>query len=298
MPLLWALTRVVLWLIALIPFPLLYLVSDLAFLLVYYVAGYRKQVVRQNLAGAFPEKTPAELLHIEKAFFRYLCDLNLEVLKIPVMTASRLRKRVHFTNAGLLEQYANKHMSLIAVTAHAGNWEWGGLALSEVASSYKIIGVYKPLNNPRFDSYFREMRGKFGMELVPMKSTLRAILKNRGLISITSLLSDQTPTIGETEFVYNFMNRPVPVFLGAEKIARLTKYPVIYLAMRRIRRGYYEVEIIPVSDTPEQDPLYSITKKHLALLELEIRNQPASWLWSHRRWKHAEKSWPESVVVG
>ena len=136
------------------------------------------------------------------------------------------------------------------------------------------------------------------MELVPMKSTLRAILKNRHQVTIATLLSDQTPTLGETEFVTSFLGRTVPVFLGAEKIAKLVKFPVIYLAMRKKKRGFYEVEAIPVAEHPEVLNPFEITVKHVKILENEIRQQPSNWIWSHRRWKHSGKTWSDSVVVG
>jgi len=265
---------------------------------VYYVMRYRKDVVRENIRSAFPEKSEVELLKIEKEFYRHFCDLNLEILKIAGLTSEELRNRVRFKNPEVINYHTSNNTSMIAVTAHQNNWEWGGLALSDAFPGIKVLGVYKPINNEKFDKFFRNLRSKFGMDLVPMKSTLRAILKNNSRVTVTTLVADQTPTLGETEFVMPFLGRTVPVFLGAEKIARLTKYPVLYFAMRKLKRGFYEVEAIPVTSHPENLNPFDITKKHVRLLEKEIAVQPAYWLWSHRRWKHSGKTWPDSVVVG
>ena len=290
------LTRLFSSLVVRMPFRVLYFYSDFQYYILYYVIRYRRNVVRDNLAYAFPEKDKKELTRIKKRFYRHLSDLMIEVVKIPGLKTADLEKRVRFINPGIFAQYASGNESLVAVTSHCSNWEWGGLALCGVAKEHKILGVYKPLRDPDFDSYLRAQRGKFGMGLVPMKMTYRAILRQEGL-TITSLLADQTPLSGEAEFVMPFMNRPVPIHLGAEKIARRLNYPVIFLAMRKVKRGFYEVEAIPIEDHPKISGEFEITRKHVDLLENEIRRDPAHWLWSHRRWKHAGKTWPESVVV-
>jgi KDO2-lipid IV(A) lauroyltransferase len=290
------LTRLFSGLVVLMPFRLLYLFSDFSFFFIYYVIRYRRTVVRDNLKHAFPEKQKPELVTIEKKFYRHLCDLFIEVLKIPGLKADDLNKRVHFINPGIFKAYASKNQSLVAVTSHCSNWEWGGLALCGIAPEYKILGIYKPVKDNDFDTYLKDLRGRFGMELVPMKMTFRALLRQERL-TITSLLSDQTPASGDAEFVMSFMGRQVPVHLGAEKIARKLNFPVIFLAMRKVSRGFYQVEAIPMEDQPATREEFEITRQHVQLLEKEIRKDPAFWLWSHRRWKHAGKSWPESVVV-
>ncbi len=290
------LTRLFSNLVVLMPTGSLYFLSDCLYILVYYLLRYRRKVVSDNLCNAFPEKTSAELTLIEKKFFKHLCDLIVELLRVPGMSKAQLEERVRFVNPDIFRKYALENQNLIAVTSHNNNWEWGGLALCGVAAQYKILGIYKPINDVGIDDYLRSLRSRFGMELVPMKMTYRAILRHKDL-TITSLLSDQTPSTGDTQFVMPFMGRSIPIHLGAEKIARRLNYPVVYLAMRKIRRGYYEVEAIPISNNPGISNEFEITRKHVHLLEEEIRSEPAYWLWSHRRWKHAGKSWPESVVV-
>ncbi len=285
---------ILLYLLSLLPFRVLYLVSDLLYLFFYYWPAYRKDTVRENLRIAFPEKGMHELQQIEQRFYRHFSDLIVEFIKMPSISKPSILSRVTFTNIGLLDDLAARSKGIIAVTSHMNNWEWGGMALSAKAVNFTCIGVYKPLVNKKFDHYFRQVRRRFGMELVPMKSTLRALIKHQQQRTITTLISDQTPTLGETELVIPFMGVSVPVFNGAAKLARITGYPVIYFSMKKTGRGRYSVEIVPLDNS--RDGEYGITLKHVSLLENEIRNTPELWLWTHRRWKHMGKSFPPHVV--
>jgi Kdo2-lipid IVA lauroyltransferase/acyltransferase len=283
-----------LYLLSLLPLRGLYLVSDLLFLLFYYFPGYRKKIVRANLKLAFSEWDSEQIRKTEKNFYRNFCDVVVEFIKIPSLSRDELLRRVQFTNPELFDDFAAKNESIIAVTSHMNNWEWGGLALSALAKQYLCLGIYKPLRDKNFDEYFREMRGRFGMELVPMKQTLRSLAKNRHRLTLTTLISDQSPLMNETEVVIPFMGTPVPVFNGAAHLAKSTGFPVIWFSMKRKKRGYYEVEIIPIPKSEDAD--YGITVKHVKMLEEEIRDRPAEWLWTHRRWKRAGREFGPRVV--
>jgi len=276
-------------LISFLPFSVIYLLSDFLYLVLYKIAGYRLQVVRSNLKKAFPDANTAFLQQTERDFYHNLCDVIAEFLKIPSISAKQIESRVTFTNPELLQQFSNKGISVIGVGSHMCNWEWGGLAVSNKFSGFDCIGVYKPLSNILFDSWFKKLRARFGMRMIPMKGTLRAVVTKGKKPLLLNLIADQTPTLSETEYEPLFLGIPTPVFLGAEKIAKATDMPVLYFTMRRTKRGFYSVTILPISEHPKAEAGHFITDQHLSVLEKEILHQPGNWLWSHRRWKHSGK---------
>jgi KDO2-lipid IV(A) lauroyltransferase len=170
---------------------------------------------------------------------------------------------------------------------HYGNWEWGGLALSDRAD-HQVLNIYKPLAYEPFDRWIKAVRSRFGAELVPMQQTARAIFhhEDQNQPTITMLITDQTPPVPDKAAWVDFLNQQTPVFLGAEKLARKFEMPVIYCHIRKVKRGYYETEFIPIIEKPKQTEDLEITTAHTCQLEKSIRQEPAYWLWSHRRWKH------------
>ncbi|KXK46025.1 MAG: Lauroyl/myristoyl acyltransferase [Bacteroidetes bacterium OLB10] len=277
--------RGLIYLLSLIDLRILYFLSDIiAFVLKHFIQ-YRKKIILENLYRSFPEKNENEIEQIAAAFYTNLSDLIVETIKMVSISKSELTRRCRFTNPEILNHYYDSQKSLIAVCGHFNNWELGGLALSAIAP-HKVLGIYKPLTSSSWDGYFKKIRSRFGMHLVPMKSTTREVVKHKNLPTITTLIADQTPHRSEINYRTTFLNQDTAVFLGAEKLAKLTGYPVIYFSMHRIRRGYYEITILPVTENPVEETDYVITRKHLSLLENDIRQQPANWLWSHRRWKY------------
>jgi KDO2-lipid IV(A) lauroyltransferase len=285
--------RALVYLISLLPFPLIYLISDILYIFLYKIFGYRTAVVRDNLRKSFPDKNPAALLEIEKAFYHNLCDVMAEFMKMPSITRTQLQKRMVLTNPEYLQQVLGEHKGIIAIGTHLCNWEWGGISLSATVPGFHYLGVYKPLTSKWSDTWFRQLRSRFGMTMVPMKSTYRALLGTYEKPILLTLIADQTPTLSETEYEADFLGRKTPVFLGSEKIARSTGMPVVYFSIKRVRRGFYTFTALPVTVNPKAEPEYGITKKHLALLEKDILENPGDWLWSHRRWKHSGKLSPQ-----
>ena len=304
------------YLLSLLPFWVVYGISDLICFFLYHIFGYRKKVVSANLKLAFPDKSDSEILQLERGFYRNLCDVMAEFLKMPSISESELRKRVIFKNTEVLQQLAGNGTNAVAVISHMCNWEWGALALAGVADRFMCLGVYKPLTNSHFDDYFKKMRSRFGLVMIPMKATYRALKSDYQKPVLLNLIADQTPTLSKIEHEALFLGISTPVFLGPEKIATAARYPVLYFTMRRTGRGKYEVEIKIIAtpssgnswlipDSKGIPHTYShqtvtenhlITTAHLQLLESEILLNPSDWLWSHRRWKHSGKS-PFAVTV-
>ncbi len=246
-------------------------------------------VVLRNLVNSFPEKSKSEIKKIEKRFYHYLADLIFESVKTISISASEIKKRFLFKNIDILKSYLNDGKSVIAVSGHYGNWEWGpvatGLELKE-----KVLVVYKPLSDKRFEELINSMRSRFGSIMIPMKQTLRKVIEYKNEPSVLVLIGDQTPTREESQYFTSFLNQETAVFLGVEKIALKLNNPIVYFSINRIRRGYYECVVKSLIDKPKQTKDYEITQAHIKELEKNIRFQPEYWLWSHKRWKFSPEN--------
>lgn len=282
-------TASILYLISLLPFPVLYFFSDILYIFLYYIVKYRRKVVLNNLLNSFPEKSRSEIEQIEKRFYRYLADLMLESVKTISISANEIKKRFVFKNLDNMKTYLQNGRSIIAVSGHYGNWEWGPVAIG-LELREKVLVVYKPLSDKRFEELMISMRSRFGSIMVPMKQTLRKVFEYRNEPSVLVLVGDQTPTFEESQYITNFLNQQTAVFLGVEKIALKLKNPIVYFSINRIKRGYYECVIKSLIDNPEQTKDHEITQAHTRELEKNIRFQPEYWLWSHKRWKFSPEN--------
>ncbi len=274
------------YLISFLPFWILYRLSDLTFFFLYYLFRYRRNVVRQNIQNSFPEKTPGEINKIVKGFYHHLCDLIVESVKTFTISKEQVVKRcrIHPESLTLLDQlYADKK-SLILVMGHYGNWEWGGLSFSANVK-HQLFFIYKPLSNTYFDRLILKMRSRFGARLVTMNNVFKEMVNNRHIISATAFIADQAPP-PESAHWTTFLNQETPVFAGTEKIARKLNYPVVFINIKKIRRGYYELFAELLIDEPKATSEGEVSDIHTKRLELEIVEHPEFWLWSHRRWKH------------
>lgn len=274
------------YMVSLLPFPVLYLLSDGIYFLLYYVSGYRKKVVAENLRNAFPDKSEREIENICREFYRYLCDLFLETFKTLTISKSEMVKhcRFHPDTVALFEQLAADKKSAILVMGHKGNWEWAGNTFS-ILCPQQLYVIYHPLANPHFNGLIYKMRTRFGTRLIAMQDTFRDMLAHRKEVNVTAFIADQTPHPDSAHWM-TFLQQDTPVFKGTEKIAQKMNQPVVYVSVQRIKRGYYTVVAELLFPQPAGTPDGEITVAHTKKLEEDIIAQPATWLWSHRRWKH------------
>lgn len=273
-----------LYLVSLLPFAILYLLADFIYVLLYHVTGYRRETIRKNLLNSFPEKSIEEYRVIEKKYYAYLADLIVESIKTISIGEKELQKHFQILNPELLESYFNKGKSVLGVLGHYGNWEMAALIMGFVTDKKRLV-IYKPLNNPVFDAFFKHTRSRFGTTLIPMKSTMRMLAAYRNEPKITVFVSDQTPVRHETQYFTQFLNQPTAVFLGIEKMAKITKDPVVFCDIKVIKRGHYTCTFVPLVLNPQETATHEITDNHVRYLEEVIRREPQYWLWSHKRWK-------------
>ncbi|MDB5007077.1 MAG: lauroyl acyltransferase [Mucilaginibacter sp.] len=273
-----------LYLVSLLPFWALYFISDVLFFFIYHIFGYRKNVVRENLRTSFPEKTAAELKTIEIEYFKYMADLMMETIKTITISAKEVERRMYTTNPEIVEYYFGQGKSITAPTSHYGNWEMAALSFGLLTDKKRLI-VYKPQSNIVFNDFFNRTRSRFGTVMISMKQTLRKMVEYKNELTFIVLASDQTPARSDVHYFTTFLNQPTAVFLGAEKLAKLNNSVVLYYRIDYIKRGYYSATLVPLFENPKQTEPYEITNSHVKYLESMIREKPAYWLWSHRRWK-------------
>ncbi|WP_262497405.1 lysophospholipid acyltransferase family protein [Pedobacter caeni] len=272
--------------ISLLPMFILYRLADLLYVLVYHVFGYRRAVVRGNLKLSFPEKSDAEINVIEKKYYKFLASLVVEIVKMKSISEKELKKRVKFKNADLVNAYLQNNESVLFCSAHFGNYEWVCMGIGLEFSAGDHYPIYKPLSNPVFDNWFLQMRSRFGNRMVSMRQTLRTIQTTKNTTSMFTFGSDQAPSNGESNYWTTFLNQETSIQLGIEKIAKKSNRPVFYLKINYLKRGYYEVDCVPICLNPAETAEFEITLLQTRFLEEMIKEAPAYWLWSHRRWKH------------
>lgn len=270
--------------LAILPFPLLYLFSDFVCFILRDIIGYRKEVVLTNLKNSFPEKSEREIKVIYKQFYSYLCDLILETIKTLTMSEQEAKQRAVFRYPEWFQKLYEQQKSVIIVMGHYGNWEWGGPGFS-LSAPYQLLVIYRPLSNPYFEKMMTRMRTKFGTKISPVNQTLRDMVALRKDVTATAFIADQASS-QETAYWTTFLHQDTAVFTGPEKIAKKFNYPVVYMNIKRVKRGYYEVIPELMFENPGNTADNEILESFMQRLEKEIKLDPAIWLWSHKRWKH------------
>jgi KDO2-lipid IV(A) lauroyltransferase len=271
------------FLIAILPYRLLYSFSDFLYLLI-RLSGYRRKVVIKNLKNSFPEKSAKEIEQLANQFYRYLCDLALETFKTLRMNEADTLERVKFHNTGWLDKFHEQKKSIIIVMGHYGNWEWAGPSFT-LTTKFQLVVIYRPLSNEYFEKMMTGMRTRFGTRITPVEKTLRDMVAYRNEITATAFIADQTAT-RKGAYWTTFLNQDTAVFTGPEKLARKFNYPVVYMNVVRKGRGFYDITPELLFENPANSEENEVSEVFTKRLEQEIKKDPVPWLWSHKRWKH------------
>ncbi len=277
-----------LYLLNKLPLRVLYALSTLFYFLIYYIIRYRRGVVRKNLCSSFPEKSKKELRVIERDFYRRFCDYFMEAIKFYGMSAEEVRKHIEFTGLDELSQMLDKGHSCVCYMLHTFNWEFiVSLPLFIQKENVVAGAIYHKLRNPFFDNIFKKMRAQYGADNVTMKNTLRRVIEvtKNGQKFIYGFMADQLPKIEAMNHWVTFLNQETAVFTGAEKIARRVKASAFYVTMTRVKRGKYVAHFDLMVEDATTLPENELTNEYFRLGEKDIRREPASWLWTHNRWK-------------
>jgi Kdo2-lipid IVA lauroyltransferase/acyltransferase len=272
-------------LIALLPLSVLYRISDFLFVLGFYVIGYRRKLVQKNLRNSFPEKSKVELKTIERAYYRNLCDYVVETLKLLTIGDKDLSARMHYKNVELFEHYAHEKKSVLVLASHQFNWEWV-LVSGNLKLPMNLDFVYQPVKTSLTDKLLLACRTRFGAHAIKRHELAREVVKRRNLLRGIAIVADQYPGYKrDKKYVSTFLNQETAFFYGTNQLAALTQYPVLFADVKKIKRGYYEVTLLPLAEPPHNKDSDDIIEKYILASEKVIRNDPSGWLWSHNRWK-------------
>lgn len=268
-----------------LPMGVLYVISDVLYLIMYYLFRYRLQVVQENVALAFPEVDQKTRDKIIKAFYHNLSDFMMETLKGMTISAKEINRRVIIEEKEAIEKYFREGQSVIIMTSHQFNWEWLLFACC-LQLSAPMNPVYKLLNNGYFDRLMFKTRSRFGSRPIEMQETLVEVVRRKGVLSGFGLIADQIPLPDAEKYWAKFLGRETAFFVGSEKIAHMTKYPVVFAGIKKVKRGHYRVYFENIAAPPYDKKGHEILDNYIEKSEKILREQPASWLWSHRRWKY------------
>jgi len=273
----------ILYPLSLLPLRCLYFLSDAIYGVLYYVAGYRKAVVYDNLRLAFPEKSEEEIRHIMKAFYHRFCDQWMETLKLLTIPPEELNQRLT-CNWDVLQQLGAQEKNTYVLLGHNFNWEWANVA-SQYNTPQQFAGVYQPVANKGFDRMMLRIRARGGGWLISMKAK-KGFQRLEGVRYIVGLIADQNPSNIRSAVWLPFMHRPAPFFKGPEQLATRAKAAVVFFGIKRVKRGYYQGTLSLLTPDASQLESGTVTKAFVAFMEAQLREQPENWLWSHNRWKH------------
>ena len=275
------------YLISILPFRILYFFSDIVYLIIYRIVGYRKSTVRKNLELTLPHLSVKERRKIEKKFYHHFCDTLVEMVKTMTISEKEMKKRFVFENIELIEEFEKKGKSIALICGHYASYEWL-LVMNKYLTTHKGFGIYKTIRNKHFDKLVRKIRGRFEGELIDTKSTIPAMLRHKrdGVLGYYGFLSDQSPKLQSAIYWGNFFGMEVPVHVGAEMLAKKLDMNVMFVKGSKIKRGYYKAKFIPYNKNPKDVPNYEIMDEFIDLLEKQILEAPEYYLWTHKRFKH------------
>ena len=278
---------------AILPMPVLYLLSDILYFLTYYLVHYRRKIVRKNLKNSFPDMSEKEIITLERRFYRHFADYIIETIKLAHISQDELLRRANIRNPELIfDLMENGHTCFIIIMGHYGNWEWFSGASARFDGRGYIYQIYRPLANKAFDRLFSYLRTRFNSVGMKKNEAVRDMinLKRNKTHAFVPFLADQSPSKANLHYWTTFLNQDSAIFTGPERIAKKLDIPVIFADARKIKRGFYTVDFELITDNPKALPDYQLTEQYIRMMEASILRDPAYWLWSHKRWKHKRES--------
>lgn len=271
---------------------MLYAISDGLFYVIYYIVRYRRKLARRNISESFPEKSQSEVVAIEKKFYHYFADYLLETCKLASISPEEICRRMKFSNIDAVNAVASQGRSVSLYLGHYANWEW--VSSIPLHLDKGVIGaqIYHELSNKQANTILLKIRERMGAVNVEMHQTARFItrLAAEGKVCMVGFIADHSPRYKDATYFIPFLNHCVPGITGPEKITKRYGFEAWFLDVRRVKRGYYEAEFVPISANPRQLPDFEVTDRYFRMLEQTIRRQPELYLWTHNRFKFAKKA--------
>lgn len=280
----WLLYHIILRPISWLPLWLIYIIFKPIHWVVYYILGYRKEVVIGNLKRSFPNKSESELRQITKTFFKHLTNVLAESIKNLTISEKKLRQRITVENPEIINSIFNNNQSVIILSNHFQNWEFL-ITAQNLLFKHKAIGIGTPLTNKYLNKKINDQRARFGMVITNNEQYKLTLKQNSSSPTATLILGDQSPSKAENAYWTTFLNQTTSFFYGAEIMANQLNAAVVYCSIKQVKKGYYTIHLIEITQDPKTLGYGAILSKYVSLLENDIQKSPAYWLWSHKRWK-------------
>ena len=275
--------------ISYLPFPILYFLADILYIIAYYLVGYRKKVVRENLSNSFPALDKAQLKRIEKAFYKHFTDFLVESVKALTISNKEILKRCAILNPELVQKYYDQNRSVMVLCGHYNNWEYYAVGIAQ-QMKHCVLAAYQPLKNQFFNEVILKSRQRYGIRMMSIKEIPRKLIKTPKVPTMSIMVNDQSPHMPKKAYWNTFLNQSTGWMTGTERLASKLDQAVLFGCIRKRKRGYYEVTFYPITDHPQEKDGGQILDLHSKYLEMLIAENPEYWLWSHRRWKHKRPS--------
>lgn len=271
-----------------LPLRMFYMISDLMYLVIYHIVGYRRKVILENLQNSFPTKSPFEIKEIQKKFYVNFCDYIVETFKSFTISSTELRVRVQHINQDIFHEAKAENKNVILLAGHIFNWEWYN-ALATIIPQENSFPVYRKVQNGFWEENIKTLRNRFGNQALEAKEVVRHIFRNpNDGNSVYMFVADQTPHISEVTYGLNFLNQKTPVFVGYDKLSTRMDLAFVFCEMKKVKRGYYQINYHRIYPDGEKFVEHEVVKKFHHLLENTINKRPDNYLWSHRRWKYQQ----------
>lgn len=267
-----------------LPLSVLHLFSYLLYFCLYYIIGYRKKIVSNNLSKSFPQMDPKLKRQILKDYYLHFSDIIVEGIKNLSITEKELNKRYKVKNPELVNDFYKKNKSVVLCSGHINNWEWW-ITYQNKIIEHQAIGIGMPLTQESLGNKINERRARLGMIVTDSKNYKAAINKLGEQPYALLILGDQSPGSVKKSYWTSFLNQQTAFTFGTEMIANAYNLPVIYYSVRKVKRGFYELEFKLLTEEPLSLSYGALTEKYVCALENDILNQPSQWIWSHKRWK-------------
>ena len=286
----------IIWLISMLPFRVLYFISDIFYFIIFNMVGYRKKIVLNNLKLAFPDKPRNELIEIRKKFYSHFVDIFMEMIKSFTVSKEEVYKRYKFTNIDFFTELYKDGKSVILMGSHYANWEW--IMSLDSFVNYRGYAAYTKVNNPHFNNKILKSRAKFGTNLVQTSKIISEIYHNKknNIQAMYGLLSDQSPQLKKTFYWSEFLGVKVPIHTGGEMLAKKYDLNVVFMDVKKNKRGYYETTFILITDDANKYPSYELTDIFTQKVEAQVKAQPEYYFWTHKRFKHKDKAPSDTIM--
>ncbi len=287
----------ILWVISKLPWRLFYMFSSCVYIFTYYIIGYRKKIVTENLTLVFPDKSQKEIKKIRKGFYKHMCDMFLEMIKSLSISKEEMTKRFKIIEPETFKSLQSKNKSIIVLMGHYASYEWAIAAQFEL--DFPIVAVYKRIRNRYFDQLAHRIRGKFNNRLIESHDVIKEITRDKvnNNLCAYGMLSDQSPKLKNAHYWTNFMGIKVPVITGGEVISKRLDMAVTYLKVEKVKRGHYQAKFVTITENAKNCEDHFITKTYIKKLEEQIHNKPELYLWTHKRWKHRNAKTPKAAII-